>query len=259
MKGRLLFLGTGASVGIPLIGCECEVCRSDLPFNKRLRPSVLLKIDGKEFLIDAGPDFRQQALRAHIKHLSGVILTHAHYDHTAGMDELRVISYNNQKPLPVLLSRETAQDIKIRFYYLFPGPPPLEHVVERIKFQVLPEEEGGVVFEGIPVGYFSYEQGGMKVNGFRFGSLAYLSDIRIYSPSIFDHLKGIKTLVISALRYDSSALHFSVDEAVEFIARAGAEKAWLTHISHELEHTQANLALPSHIRLAYDGLEIEFG
>lgn len=258
MQGRLIFLGTGASVGVPLIGCPCSVCQSSLFFNKRLRTSALIKVGGKNFLIDVGPDFRQQALMNNVRTLDGVLVTHAHYDHTAGMDELRVIAYNNKKPVPLLLSNDTARDIKLRYYYLFKGPPPYDEVVEKLQFVILPNIEGEILFEELPVGYFSYEQGGMQVNGFRFGNLAYLSDIRVYSNSIFSHLKGIKTLIISALRYESSALHFSVEEAVDFIAKSGVEKGWLTHISHDIEHVQANAMLPSHIKMAYDGLELEF-
>lgn len=256
MKGKLLFLGTGGSVGVPVIGCSCEVCHSDDPLNKRLRPSVLLRIGAKQFLIDAGPDFRTQALRAGITQLDGLLLTHAHHDHTAGMDDLRPIYYRRQSPLSVLLSSATAQDVRMRYYYLFDSDD--KNFSSHLHLQLLVEQTGSVYFEDLPIQYVTYIQGGMLVNGYRIGKLAYLSDIRQFSSSIFEELKGVQYLIISALRYTPSPLHFSVDEAIDFANQLNVKKVWLTHISHELEHHQTNAYLPPHIRLAYDGLEIDF-
>lgn len=256
MKETLLFLGTGASLGIPVIGCECEVCQSTSPYNQRLRSSALIQCQGKVFLIDVGPDFRQQALKYHIKTLDGVLFTHAHQDHTAGIDDLRAIRYRRETPLPVLASAATAYDITERFSYLFKMKE--EKAFTVFDLQILPQLEGEIVFEGVPLTYVAYQQGGMWVNGFRFGNLAYLSDIRIFAPSIFDYLKGVDTIIISALRQSASPLHLSVEEAIAFIDQAGAKQGWLTHISHDLEYHQTNHLLPSHIRMAYDGLEIDF-
>lgn len=256
MRGKLTFLGTGGSVGVPMIGCSCDVCLSPDPLNHRSRPSVLIQMGQRQFLIDVGPDFRTQALRKGIVNLDGLLLTHAHYDHTAGLDDLRPIYYRRATPLPVLLSAETAKDIQLRFYYLLQSSE--ENFIPRFALQILPNQAGEVIFENIPIQYVTYMQGGMLVNGFRFGDLAYLSDIRNFFPSIFDHLKGVKTLIISALRYTPSPLHFSVDEAIDFANQLGVEKVWLTHISHDLEHHRTNAYLPAHIRLAYDGLEIDF-
>lgn len=259
MSNRLLFLGTGASMGVPVIGCRCAVCHSSLELNHRLRPSVLLQVNNKKLLIDTGPDFRQQALRYQIHTLDGLILTHAHHDHTAGLDDLRAIYYKRESPLPILLSQETAQEIKKRFDYLFLPNPYLPPNGPRLVLQELPNNLGETSFEGIKISYVTYEQGGMQVNGFRFGDLAYLSDIRVFKESIFDSLEGVKVLIISALRFTSSPLHFSVDEAVDFAKRVGADKVWLTHISHDLDHEKANAYLPRNIQLAYDGLTIDFG
>jgi phosphoribosyl 1,2-cyclic phosphate phosphodiesterase len=256
MKGKLLFLGTGGSVGVPVIGCSCEVCHSNDPTNKRLRPSALLRIGQRQFLIDAGPDFRLQALREGITKLDGLLLTHAHHDHTAGLDDLRPIYYRRPTPLPVLLSPATAQDIKMRFYYLFESED--KNFISRLHLQLLSDQTGSTFFEDLPIQYVTFMQGGMLVNGYRIGNLAYLSDIRHFSPSIFEDLKGVRYLIISALRYTPSPLHFSVDEAIDFANQLKVEKVWLTHISHELEHHQTNAYLPPHMRLAYDGLEIDF-
>lgn len=259
MRGTLQFLGTGGSVGVPVIGCSCAVCHSPDPLNQRLRPSVLVRVAHRQFLIDAGPDFRMQALRYGITHVDGLLLTHAHHDHTAGFDDLRPIYYKRQSPLPILLSADTARDIQQRYYYLFrPNPGQEHHFEARFDLQLLPEEAGEVIFESVPIGYVTYTQGGMAVNGFRIGNLAYISDIRGYQPLLIDQLKGIKTLIISALRYIPSPLHFSVDEAIDFAKQLKAETVWLTHISHELEHHQTNAYLPANMRLAYDGLQIDF-
>ncbi len=244
-------------MGIPIIGCDCAVCRSEDPYNKRLRPSALLTVDQKRFLIDAGPELRVQALRYGVDRLDGVIFTHSHHDHTAGIDDLRAYSFRNQKPLPVLLSKETADDLMNRYYYLFKSDPSKETVKTRISMQILESTRGSVVFEGLPLRYVTYEQAGMKVNGFIVGSVGYLSDIRHYSETLFEDLIGVKTLILSALRFTSSEFHFSVDEAVDFAKKAGAQHTWLTHISHDLDHEKTNAYLPPSVRMAYDGLEID--
>lgn len=259
MKGKLLFTGTGASLGVPLIGCECSVCRSPSLYNQRLRTAAFVNYSNKNFLIDTGPDFRSQALKYQIKTIDGIIFTHAHHDHTAGIDDLRAFYYQTRKPLPILASSATIAELKQRYNYLFQAKSAEDgKTISYFDIHLLPELNGELIFEGCPLTYVTYQQGGMTVNGFRFGNLAYLSDIHEFQPSIFNYLKGLETLVISALRHIPSALHLSVSEAVEFVKQAGAKKGWLTHISHELEHQQTNAALPSSIQLAYDGLEIDF-
>ncbi len=256
----LLFLGSGGSMGIPVIGCKCDVCTSNNPRNNRMRPSVLLTVDTKKILIDCGPDFRFQALRFGVSSLDGVILTHGHNDHTAGIDDLRIYHMRSGKPLACLLSAETLVEVKHRFPYIFTPDVSYDKLKLLAKFDmhILPDERGVIEFIGLNVRYFSYEQARMKVSGFRFGDLAYVTDLKNYPESIFDDLKGIKTLIISALRYTPSPLHLSVDEAVEFIQRTSASTAWLTHLAHDLEHEKTNAYLPENIRLAYDGLQLTF-
>lgn len=258
MKGQFLFLGTGGSMGVPVIGCHCGVCTSRSPYNKRLRPSGLVTIGQKKFLIDAGPDFRTQALQYNIFSLDAVLMTHAHHDHTAGIDDLRAYLPVNHRPLPLLLSQETYEDLKVRFAYIFAPSRPSLSLVSQFDTHLLERDEGKMDFLGVPLRYLTYRQAHMGVNGFLFGDFAYLSDIKEYSPAIFEQLQGIRVLVISALRFSTSALHFTVDEAIDFANRVGAEKVWLTHVAHDLEHEQANAYLPHHIRMAYDGLEIPF-
>lgn len=257
-KGKFLFLGTSASAGVPVIGCQCKVCQSSCLKNKRLRPSGLLKVAGKTFLIDVGPDFRQQALRSGIDHIDGLILTHTHYDHIAGIDELRIFYLKTSKRLPALLSLESFEDLKKRYFYLFQPIGEVPTLSAQIDIHLLQNDAGTQEFEGVQISYFSYFQGGTKVNGFRIGDFAYVSDIKDFDASIFVELQGVKQLVLSALRDGPSALHLSLEEAKEFANKVGAEKTYLTHLSHALDHQEINLRLPSSIQLGYDCLEIEF-
>lgn len=259
-EAKLVFLGTGGSMGIPVIGCSCPVCHSSLSKNKRLRPSVAIKFNNHLILVDCGPDFRQQALIHRITQIDGLILTHAHNDHTAGLDELRIFTLRSGRPLPCLLSKETLEEIKIRFYYIFNNDYSSDGVklTTNLALNCLHEDAGEVSFMGLNIDYMTYRQGGMKVMGLRLGNLAYLTDIKDHGPEIFDKLNKVDTLIISALRHTPSHLHFTVDEAIAFSQKVGAKQTWLTHIAHELEHERTNAYLPESIRMSYDGLELPF-
>lgn len=256
IKGHFLFLGSGGSMGVPVIGCHCQVCLSTSPCNKRLRPSGLIMVKNKKYLIDCGPDFRNQALLYHIENLDGLILTHAHHDHTAGIDELRVYYMRHKTSIACLASRETISDVKRRFPYIFESHS--DKLTAKIVMQELEGECGQTLFQGLDLSYFSYEQAKMKVNGFCLGNFAYVSDIKNYQESIFESLKGIDVLVLSALSRRSSPFHLNVDEAIAFSDKVGAKETWLMHIAHDLDHEETNAYLPPHVRMAYDGLEINF-
>jgi len=258
MKGTLLFIGTGNSLGVPIIGCECSVCRSESPKNKRLRPSAVLSVEDQVILIDAGPDFRTQALKYGITHLDGVLFTHAHHDHTAGLDDLRIYYLMTKEPLRCLLSEATAEDLQQRYDYIFRKKSEKHQLTTKIDLQVLPHDRGIVSFLGVEVRYVSYEQAKMQVNGYSVGNLAYISDIRHYPDSLIDDLQGTEILVLSALRDTPSPLHFSVQEAVDFAKKVGAKQTWLTHVAHELDHEKTNANLPPDVQLAHDGLTINF-
>jgi phosphoribosyl 1,2-cyclic phosphate phosphodiesterase len=258
MRGTFLFLGTAASAGIPVIGCECGVCTSSSPYNQRLRTAGVVKVAGRTLLIDIGPDFRQQALKAKIDAPSGLLLTHTHYDHIAGIDELRIFNVRAKKPFPCLLSRESQADLKQRYAYLFRPTRDDASTPAQLALQVLDGDAGEAEFLGVKIGYMSYFQGGMKVNGFRIGDFAYVSDIREYTDSVFHALQGVRKLVLSALRLEPSRVHFSLDEAVAFARRVGAEETRLTHLSHSVEHESTNRALPPEVQLGHDGLAMEF-
>ena len=254
MVETALFLGSGGSLGVPVIGCTCPVCQSTYPKNKRLRPSILLKLDKKNILIDSGPDYRQQALKYHINALDGVILTHAHQDHVGGIDELRIYLIRQQKALPLLSSDKTLEDIKYRFSYIFNSKG--QGIVTKFEPQVLTALKGEAEFCGLKWSYFSYSQMGTQVMGIRYKNFAYVTDIVEYSEDIFQELKGLDTLVLSALRHTPSHLHFNIDQAVAFAKKTGAKKSYFTHIAHEIDHEKTAAELPEGIQLSYDGLEI---
>lgn len=256
VKGKFLLLGTGASTGIPVIGCRCAVCTSG---KERLRPSALVDISGKRLVIDVGPDFRLQALKYGITALDGVLLTHSHFDHVAGLDELRVYHFNGGvKRMPLLLSQETFEAIRQRCYYFMEEQKDGSILSTRFQFHTLNRPVGSVTFETVHLEFFTVSQKEMKVLGFRFGNLAYISDIHDYEERIFESLSGVKTLIIDALKEEKSIGHLSLSEAIGFAQKCGAERVYFTHIAHEMNPMTVSRKLPSHMQLAYDGLELEF-
>jgi len=257
--GKFTFLGTGASTGVPIIGCKCAVCSSNSLRNKRLRPSGLMQVGGVSILIDAGPDFRQQALTLKIDRLDGVLLTHTHFDHIAGIDDLRTYYLYQKAPLPCLLSDESFEEMQFRYHYLMKPVEKSHSLPAQLDFRVLEGDRGEVDFLGVKIGYFNYFQGNMKVTGYKAGDLAYVSDIREYDEAIFNWLSDVRTLVVSAIRQDVSKTLFSIGEAIEFGKRAGAKKVFLTHMNHEIDYDAVSRQLPSGVELAYDGLGVEFG
>lgn len=258
MKAKFLFLGTGSSMGVPLIGCECSVCKSKSHYNKRLRPSGLITVDNKNFLLDVGPDFRYQALKYNIKTIDGLLLTHTHYDHVGGIDDLRIYNFIQKKAIPCLLSKESEEDLKIRYLHLFPIDEEVLNLGAQFDFHVLEKKEGSINFEGIDVNYFSYVQGGCTVTGYKIGDLAYISDIKQFDDSIFKNLKGVNTLIISAVRHQNSPVHFSVEEAIKFSNEVKPKNTYFTHIAHEIDHEKENKKLNKNMQFAFDGMEIEF-
>ena len=240
---KFVFLGTGASSGVPVISCPCAVCKSEEKKNKRLRACGLLKKGDQQFLIDVSPDIRSVLLHYQIKHIDGIFITHPHEDHIGGMNDLRPLS-----PLAMVLSQNTMTILNIRFDYL----------LDRFKMHVLSLERGEIAVEGLRVHYFTYWQQGLAVTGFRFGKFAYVTDIKEYNPSIYDDLDGVETLVLGALHETESRMHFTLTEAVAFVKKIrSVKRCYFTHLSHEVEHTTVSKTLPEGIMLAYDGLEID--
>lgn len=251
---KITFLGTGTSQGVPVIGCRCEVCQS-LDFrNKRLRTSIRVEISGQSFVVDTGPDFRQQMLRENVQRLDAVIFTHAHRDHTAGLDDVRAYNFMQNSDMPVYGRQEVLDQLKMEFAYAFakdayPGLPriTLNQIDER------PFELNGVPITPLPVLHLR-----LPVLGFRFGNFSYITDANIIPEETLGRLKGTEVLVLNALQIESHVSHFNLSEALAMIDRIKPAKAYLTHISHKLGlHGAVEKKLPENVSLAYDGLQIE--
>ncbi len=238
-----------------MIGCHCPVCLSNNPKDKRLRCSALVTLGGKKILIDTSPDFRQQLLRNGLERVDAIVWTHAHQDHVGGMDDLRPLFLKGKEAIPCFLSPSTFRDIKTRFEYIVNPDINSPSLKPKLDFNLFPNH-GVVNVLGINLEVFTYMQMGMEVTGLRFGDFAYVVDIKNVEPFLFEKLKGIETLVISALRYEVSPLHLTLDEAAAFGKGIGAKRTYLTHIAHEIGAEEGQKRLPSGIELAYDGLEI---
>ena len=244
---ELLFLGTGGSLGTPVIGCSCKGCRSSSPHNPRLRPSVLLTIEGKKIVIDPSPDFREVALRYQISSVDGILITHPHEDHIGGLNDMRPYYLMREgTPLPMLLSKNSYTFIHNRFSY----------AIDRFTPIFLPENGGTLSFLGIEITYFSYSQLDMPVTGYRIGSIAYITDIKEYPQTIFSYLQGLDFLVLGTINEKGAPMHFSLAEAKEFIKKASPKKTLLTHISHDVDVEAFSKSLPPNVSLAFDGASI---
>jgi phosphoribosyl 1,2-cyclic phosphate phosphodiesterase len=257
IQAQFTFMGTGGSMGIPMIGCHCAACNSPNPLDKRMRPSGLIQVADKNFVIDVGPDFRMQALRLGVEKIDGVLISHAHSDHIAGLDDLRAYYFLHKSKTPCLLSELTFEELKQRYPYLFQPTDDKKSVTAQLDFRVLPQEFGSIFFQGVQWVFFSYLHAGVQVTGFRVGNFAYVSDIRYYSNQVIDRLIGVEILTISVHKKEATEVHFGIEEAVEFSTLIGAKKTYFTHLSHDFEHSM-NTQLPSGFELAYDGMAVFF-
>jgi phosphoribosyl 1,2-cyclic phosphate phosphodiesterase len=256
MNSELVFLGTGTSQGVPVIACQCAVCRSLDPRDKRLRSSVYVDMPDVKIVIDTGPDFRQQMLRERIKRVDAVLYTHQHKDHTAGTDELRTFNFIQKCDIPIYGREEVIEQLKREFAYIFapvkyPGVANLEvHHISNKPFCIKDKEI-------IPVEVLHHK---LPVFGFRFGDLTYITDANFISEEERKKIRECKTLVINALMHEKHISHFSLSECLEVIEDIRPERAYITHISHNMGlHAQTELNfLPKNVFLAYDGLRLKF-
>jgi len=252
---KITFLGTGTSQGVPVIACECATCLSEDPRDKRLRTSLLLETGKSVILFDAGPDFRQQMLREHVKRLDAIILTHEHKDHIAGMDDIRAFNYKSQDAIDVYAEERVQVAIKREFAYVFsekkyPGVP-------KIRLNTIPPYAFKINdIEITPIRVRHME---LEIYGFRVGNFAYITDASYVPEESKEKLYGVKYLIVNALRKQKHISHFNLREAIDFIREISPEKAFITHISHQMGlYEQVATELPPHIMLAYDSLSLEF-
>ncbi|MGH9418244.1 MAG: MBL fold metallo-hydrolase [Terriglobales bacterium] len=254
MRARATILGSGTSTGVPTLGCSCAVCTSTDARDQRLRPSLWLSYGGREVVIDTTPDFRTQALRAGIPALDAVLYTHSHADHIMGLDDIRPFNFGRPEPLPVYGNAATIADLRRVFRYAFEAGGQAGTSMPRIATHVLSEsvELFGVRFEPVLALH-----GTLEVLGFRFGSCAYVTDFSEIPPPSLEQLRGLDVLILDALRRRPHPTHSNLENSLRLVERLAPRRAWFTHIAHELSHAATEAALPAHVRLAWDGLQVE--
>ncbi|MBL7811642.1 MAG: MBL fold metallo-hydrolase [Bacteroidetes bacterium] len=252
---KVTFLGTGTSQGVPPVGCNSPVCLSTDPRDKRLRCSVHIETHGLSIVIDAGPDFRYQLLRAGITRLDALIFTHEHRDHTAGLDDIRPFNYMQNGPVPVYLHKRVLDVFHRQYDYIFaekkyPGIPEIEwHLIENTPFHI-------AGLEIIPIEVMHYR---LPVLGYRLGDFTYITDANYIHPDEMEKAAGSRHLVLNALRHEPHISHFTLEQAVEHARKIGARNTWFTHMSHQIGfHAQVNETLPEGMALAWDGLVLEW-
>ncbi|MCR9173295.1 MAG: MBL fold metallo-hydrolase [bacterium] len=248
------FLGTGTSQGVPVIACSCDVCQSQNKKDSRLRCSVLLEYNGKNYVIDTGPDFRQQMLRANVQSLEALLFTHEHKDHVAGMDDVRAFNFKQRKDMEIYCSEAVEKALRREFYYVFeankyPGVPAVNlNRIENEPFQVND-------MKVVPIEVMHYK---LPVQAFRIDGFTYITDAKTVSESEREKIKGTKVLVVNALRREDHISHFNLEEALAFIEDINPEQAYLTHISHLFgKHEDIEKELPENVFVAFDGLRLE--
>jgi phosphoribosyl 1,2-cyclic phosphate phosphodiesterase len=250
---KVIFLGTGTSQGVPVIGCDCDVCQSLDYRDTRLRTSVYVEVNGIKLVIDTGPDFRQQMLRENIRHIDGILYTHAHRDHMAGLDDIRSYNFLQETTMPAYGTEATLNQLAQDFSYIF-GPknyPGLPRVtLTTIGYE--PFAIQGIIITPLPVLHFK-----MPVTGFRIGNFSYITDANMIPETTLERLEGTDVLVLNALQRERHISHFNLEEALAMVEVIRPKKTYFTHISHKLGlHATVSAELPDTVRLAYDGLQL---
>ncbi len=252
---KITFLGTGTSSGVPMVACDCGVCKSNDPKDQRLRSSILVQSSKTSFVVDTTPDFRYQMLREQVKKLDAVLYTHPHKDHIAGLDDVKAFTFVSGNAMEIFANELTQEALKREFYYIFtdkkyPGIPQVNiNTIDLTPFSI-----GDIPVIPILVWHLN-----MPVLGFRFGDFTYITDANRMEETEKDKIKGSKTLVINALRHKKHLSHFTLDEAINLVQELNVPQAYFTHISHQLgKHQQINSELPNGVELAYDGMRLRF-
>jgi len=251
----ITFLGTGTSSGVPMLACDCGVCKSNDAKDQRLRSSILVQSSKTSFVVDTTPDFRYQMLREQVKKLDAVLYTHPHKDHIAGLDDVKAFTFVSGNAMEIFANELTQEALKREFYYIFtdkkyPGIPQVNiNTIDLTPFSI-----GDIPVIPILVWHLN-----MPVLGFRFGDFTYITDANRMEETEKDKIKGSKTLVINALRHKKHLSHFTLDEAIDLVQELNVPQAYFTHISHQLgKHQQINSELPNGVELAYDGMRLRF-
>ena len=258
MQATLTFLGSGTSMGVPTLGCDCAVCASTDPHNRRTRPSVRLSYNGHTVLIDTGPDFHAQAVRENIRRVDAVLYTHGHADHVMGFDDLRPLSFHVKGNLPIYADDPTATALERIFDYTFRTEDRYP-TSARVQIHRLDPAPGagvdlfGACFRRIPVTH-----GRQEITGYRFGSAAYLTDMSDIPAQSIPLLQDLDVLILDSLRREPHFSHSHLEKSIGFVKMLKPRRAFFTHLSHDLDHDATEAILPPEIRLAYDGLQIEF-
>lgn len=250
---RITLLGTGTSQGVPVVGCNCEVCRSADPRDNRLRTSAFVECDGVNLLIDTGPDLRQQLLREHITHVDAILLTHEHKDHLAGLDDIRPVYFRQKAPMDIYAMQRVLAVVRKDFDYAFkenpyPGAPSFQlHPIRYDRFSV-----GDVEVQPIQVRHLT-----LPILGYRIGKFAYITDASFVADSEMALLEGVEVLVVNALHREKHYSHFNLEQALQFVEKVNPQCAFLTHVSHHMGlYADVEKILPPHVTLGYDGLQI---
>jgi phosphoribosyl 1,2-cyclic phosphate phosphodiesterase len=254
MRASLTVLGSGTSMGVPTIGCDCAVCHSSDPHDRRTRPSILVEYGGKTVLIDTTPDFREQALREGVRQLDAVLYTHAHADHILGLDDVRPLSFHRPEKIPLYARPEAAELLRRVFRYIFDADYKFGSLAQ-VELHLIdgPVDLFGVRFEPVKVLH-----GDAEIIGYRFGQAAYLTDFSEIPEESFSQLQDLDILFLDALRYKPHPTHSTVENSLRIVDRVKPKRGFFTHICHDLPHEETNKTLPPHVRLSYDGMKLEF-
>ena len=249
------FLGTGASPGVPMLACQCVVCRSNDQRNKRLRASIWIEKDGFNILVDTSTDLRQQCLAAGVDHIDAILFTHHHADHILGLEELRAFNFIHKKTIPVYGKEETFEEIKKVFHYVFQENSNYSGTLARVDMNPLNGQS--FTLGGINIIPLNIVHGSLNILGYKFGNSAYITDCSDIPKSSLDNLWGLDVLILNALRIDPHPTHINLEDALRWVDFLKPKRAILTHMTHQIEFGEVSRQLPRNVVLAYDGLKVE--